>query len=462
MRRSLLQIIYNNSEDLYSEVLAAIQQGSDVNEFTSYRETPLRVASNNARYDVVSLLLEHGAISTSLGWTNTIFHLVFGSLESLKKSLDENQDLEVRDYWDRTPLLIAISMGDIEKSAALVSWGANLHAVGRCGKTSMQYAIDSNNLEMLRWLIEKDISIEIENAHGDTPLIYAAEKGKAEFVELLLDTGANIYKTNSIPYRAIQEASSLEVVKLLVKHGDDLNDINEAMHAELTNTEHLGTPKATKNEFEAGHVRVFGKQNPEEIHNPFWLAMIKSGTNAWSAENALGGSLDRIKHPIWCYQRYGRTTTLLDDGRIIEIGGEHEDYYDDDFCIYNDVVVFERDGAIKIFAYPEADFPPTDFHSATLVNNTIYIIGRLGYRESRKVGQTPVYCLDTLTMKIRALATTGDSPGWIYKHKARLSDKNTIAIIGGKRREFSNREESYIDNQNTYELCLKELRWRSV
>jgi hypothetical protein len=38
--------------------------------------------------------------------------------------------------------------------------------------------------------------------------------------------------------------------------------------------------------------------------------------------------------------------TLLPDGRAIQIGGEHEDYYDPDFCIYNDVFVHEPDRSI--------------------------------------------------------------------------------------------------------------------
>ena len=33
--------------------------------------------------------------------------------------------------------------------------------------------------------------------------------------------------------------------------------------------------------------------------------------------------------------RLGGTRTELSDGRVIWIGGEHEDGYDPDFCIYN-------------------------------------------------------------------------------------------------------------------------------
>jgi hypothetical protein len=44
--------------------------------------------------------------------------------------------------------------------------------------------------------------------------------------------------------------------------------------------------------------------------------------------------------PVFCFRRFGRTETKLPNGRIVYIGGEHEDIYDPDLNIYNDVVVF--------------------------------------------------------------------------------------------------------------------------
>ena len=60
-------------------------------------------------------------------------------------------------------------------------------------------------------------------------------------------------------------------------------------------------------------------------------------------------------------QRFGQSLTLLPDGPALQFGGEHEDYYDPDFCIYNDVFVHEGDGSITIYGYPESAFPPRVF-----------------------------------------------------------------------------------------------------
>src|SRR5581483_9798876 len=117
--------------------------------------------------------------------------------------------------------------------------------------------------------------------------------------------------------------------------------------------------------------------NPQRMDNPFWKAMVHSGCNAYLARRTFGDT-ERFGQPVWCYDRFGRTTTLLPDGRIVEIAGEHEDWYDADFCIYNDIVIFDGKGNFEILGYPERVFPPTDFHSATLVRDSIYIIGSLG------------------------------------------------------------------------------------
>ena len=94
--------------------------------------------------------------------------------------------------------------------------------------------------------------------------------------------------------------------------------------------------------------------------------------------------------PGRCFDRFGQSSNQLPDGRVVCIAGEHEDSYDPDFYIYNDVVIQQPDGRIDIFGYPREVFPPTDFHTATLVGNRIVLIGSLGYPDERRPGETPV------------------------------------------------------------------------
>lgn len=219
----------------------------------------------------------------------------------------------------------------------------------------------------------------------------------------------------------------------------------------------------TKEQYLQGKSRRFGTANPELMQVDFWQAMVRSGQSAYFARSTFeDDDRDSLKEPVWCYQRFGRTITELPDGRIIEIAGEHEDYYDPDFCIYNDVVVHLGNGDFQIFGYPENVFPPTDFHTATLVGNYIYIIGSLGYSGQRIYNETPVYRLDCTTFKMEKLETNGEKPGWIHRHKAYYQKPSKLYIIGGKICASENNKEKYIDNLADYFLDLTNLKWSRV
>ena len=198
-----------------------------------------------------------------------------------------------------------------------------------------------------------------------------------------------------------------------------------------------------------------GERNPEPMNNPFWSYAIREGCSAYKLNEHFSGPGSFDGDPGWCFDRFGRTKTKLPDGRKVFIGGEHEDYYDPDFYIYNDVVVQDGD-EFNIYGYPEADFPPTDFATATLVGDAIYLIGNLGYPEDRKIGEIQVLRLDIKTWAMQRLTTTGEKPGWLHKHKAQLSvDAAAVRISGGQIFHKGGFEENIDD----YQLCLKTLAW---
>lgn len=159
--------------------------------------------------------------------------------------------------------------------------------------------------------------------------------------------------------------------------------------------------------------------------------------------------------------RFGQSVTRLPDGRIVQIGGEHEDHYDPDFCIYNDVFVHGTDGSINIFGYPEDVFPPTDFHTATLIDGAIYVIGALGYEGTRRFGHTPVYRLDVSTLRMERLETLGEAPGWIYEHRAACVGRTEILVSGGQVATSSDGgPEVHTANEASFVLDVRDRIWR--
>ncbi len=206
--------------------------------------------------------------------------------------------------------------------------------------------------------------------------------------------------------------------------------------------------------FDAWRAPRFGTENPTRLDNELWAALVRDHSNAWAVNKRFGYERAPGAGPTWCFDRFGQTTTLLDDGRTIYIAGEHEDYYDPDFWIYNDVVVVAPDATIAIYGYPRDAFPPTDFHTATFDAERIWIVGSLGYADARAVGTTQVCRLDLQTFAIERLATTGTSPGWIHKHEARLVD-GSLVVRGG----LVENGESLEENIDEWALQLATLCW---
>ena len=216
----------------------------------------------------------------------------------------------------------------------------------------------------------------------------------------------------------------------------------------------------SKEEFLKWRSPAFGESNPTVMTNKVWEWLVLTKLTAYEANAEMKGPKSFEAGPVWCFNRFGQSCTRLKDGRDVYIGGEHEDHYDPDFNIYNDVIVV-NDGAVEIYAYPEDAFQPTDFHSATLVDDKIYILGNLGYWGNRNIGETPLYTIDLDSYQISKIETAGDNPGWIYEHSAEYQlEDNSIVIEGGK----IDRGEEYglLENIDSWKLSLTTLKWERL
>lgn len=217
----------------------------------------------------------------------------------------------------------------------------------------------------------------------------------------------------------------------------------------------------------------YGTANPEQVENTLWEQAIDEEWTGYGLRQHLAIDLDRIimrqnfSHssyrdatpgPFWSWQRFGRTSTALPDGRVIHIAGEHEDFYDPDFCIYNDVMVQYAGGRREFFLYPKDVFPPTDSHTATLVRSKIILIGSLSYGDLRRPGETQVLTLDIHSLRIDRVVTTGEGPGWLSRHIAEKIDETRIMVVGGE----VLMEDGFEPNNGVFELDLSVMTWRRM
>lgn len=321
----------------------------------------------------------------------------------------------------------------------------DIEALDERNRTPLMNAAEDSDLAQLRRLL--DAGADPDRVVNDwTALHDAADEGFAEGVALLLASGArsgldapwlraHLRSEGSTPLPTLPPAigytRSLLVLRLLMAAGEDAASCDRHALLEMLGGRHLAPLGRAADSYARDFAARRGTANPERIVSAFWEEMIETGHGAYRAWDTYGLP-ERV--PVWTAERFGHSLTALPDGRLIGIAGEHEDYYDADFYIYNDVIVHHPDGSRDIFGYPASVFPPTDFHSATLADDGfIYIIGNVGYPIDRVPGHTPVYRLSTRSMAIEAVQTTGPAPGWIGQHRAMFQpERRAIAVWGGQ------------------------------
>lgn len=456
----LLNDLYNADEDqLYPIIKAHLQFGQDPNKASDYGETPLGQAFFRGRMDVFALLLKHGADISVMEWGELHKAVALGTLSDVI-SFSQVNSLLARDRNGLTPFLLACDVGDVAKAEVLL---AITPKSGRYKTYHKQPALivaaAKGRSALISWLLNNGFEVNEADEFGGTALIAAVEYDRPKIVELLLANEADINakynltaSVNSIdrsswpadlqelPVRwddgvsfqtPMSETQSVEVARLLIAAGAEPHDFAGEIIRQLTGAAQIPAEKISLSVFDAQKYRSFGRTNPELVDFPFWREMVRTGMPAYAAHDEFGhGQRDYRSPAIWSFDRFGMSTTQLTDGRWVQVAGEHEDSYDQDFQIYNDVFVHGGEGELSIFAYPRDVFPPTDFHSATLVGDELYLIGNLGYSQDRQVGHTQVFILKLTTFQINRVETTGSAPGWISRHLATRSGSN-IVVSGG-------------------------------
>lgn len=443
-----------------------IARGANLGSVTSYAESGLRVLSRLGRFDAVAVLLAAGADEAQLAWTPLIRAVALGSLADVEAAL-VGADLEARDWWERTAWIVAVLAGDIDKAALLRDRGADVAACGRCECPAVFYAIQARRHAMLDWLIDGGIPVDVTDRFGNDALIQAAQFGNVHAIDRLLAVGLPVDAAGhgaSALWHAVDAATAMR----LLDAGADPQQLQHEQRRNLIGFSpepDIDTLAVNAEDFERGRRRRFGAANPEVMSDPFWRAMVHSGVSGYAAGDRFGlkRTFDERDDPVWCAQRFGQSLTFLPDGRIVQVAGEHEDGYDPDFCIYNDVFVHEPDGTFRIYGYPESVFPPTDFHTATRVGDTLWLIGSLGYAGTRRHGSTPVFRLDLQSFHITAVQTAGDVPGWIYRHRALLETPTRIRVWGGCiASSGEGGEEMHTDNASVFVLDLETANWHRL
>ncbi len=88
-------------------------------------------------------------------------------------------------------LINAAQDGHLDTCLEAISEGARVNAVSHKYQTPLTMAARSQNIDIIRMLLEKDAAIDLVD-DDTSPLMEAAYRGNREIVDILLDAGADI------------------------------------------------------------------------------------------------------------------------------------------------------------------------------------------------------------------------------------------------------------------------------
>ncbi len=194
-------------------------------------------------------LLVTGVLAYCLGQTTqekakALFNAVQeGNLKQVLALLDGGIDVNCRDTYNCTPLIVAVKYDQLEIARALCDKGADVNTTskieedkGEYGFTPLQWAAWRCNSSMAELLISKGASPGQRDKSGtDTALLIAARRNCISLAKLLIEKGASVNDVAGGD-TALNEAVSagyLDLADYLIKHGADLGTENQAGYSML-------------------------------------------------------------------------------------------------------------------------------------------------------------------------------------------------------------------------------------
>ena len=209
--------------------------GGDLETRNEYGETPLLVACESGKVEVVDMLVEHGAdleatnqygegvlhIAIQNGWPDVVSHLLelrvpvdegnhyhardekrnslgfaveCGHLDVVKVLVEEggcSVDVEGRMWEGINPLFRACLFGHVDVAEYLVEMGGWSHIPKnrRIWVEGLVAAAGKGHVDVVRMLIRVGVAVDELNRRGITPLIAASREGRIEVVRVLIEEG---------------------------------------------------------------------------------------------------------------------------------------------------------------------------------------------------------------------------------------------------------------------------------
>ena len=213
-----------------------LKQPKVVNVATADGTTPLHVATDIDDLATAQLLLRAGAnvkAANRYGVTPMYSAAVNGSAKMIELLLDAGADPNVALREGETALMTASRTGVVEAMRMLIARGAKVNARESWKQqTALMWAAHEGNADAVKLLLEAGAQVNDRSIFGWTPLLFAARQGQIGSIDALVAAGADIDETlpdgTSALVTAVQ-GLNYEAAAALLKHGIDPNAVGAGL-----------------------------------------------------------------------------------------------------------------------------------------------------------------------------------------------------------------------------------------
>jgi uncharacterized protein len=195
---------------------------------------------HSLRITLMTLLIAIPLSVTANGDMRLIDAAKNSDLEIIKSLLKSSIDVSAEKADGTTALHYAVHRNDLEIARLLTKSRANASAANVYGVTPLSLACTNRSAEMVKVLLKGGADPNATTLSGESILMNCARTGATVAVSALLDAGAdaNVAESNmgQTPLMWAAEGGHSEIVQLLIDHGADVTKTTRASADKLPNT----------------------------------------------------------------------------------------------------------------------------------------------------------------------------------------------------------------------------------
>jgi ankyrin repeat protein len=125
------------------------------------------------------------------------------------------QRIDGRGEHRDTALILASRRGELQIVRELLEAGADIGLCNMDGTNALWAACVADSYAIAELLLQRGVAIDHQNDNGATVLMYAASNGRTQWVEFLIQAGADIRLRSLDDYTALDLAGNIQILRLL-------------------------------------------------------------------------------------------------------------------------------------------------------------------------------------------------------------------------------------------------------